>query len=58
MAVAFRFSFGDFVAALELVSTVVNALGQSSESSYEYRELVHQLSLCWGISGIALSGVL
>jgi hypothetical protein len=43
MAVAFGFSFGDFVAVLELVSTVVNALGQSSESSHEYRELVHQL---------------
>jgi Fungal N-terminal domain of STAND proteins len=43
MAVAFGFSFGDFVAALELVSTVVNALGQSSEASHEYRELVRQL---------------
>jgi hypothetical protein len=43
MAVAFGFSCGDFIAAVELVTTVVNALGQSSEASEEYRELVRQL---------------
>jgi hypothetical protein len=43
MSVAFGFSCGDFIAAIELVTTVVNALGQSSESSQEYRELVRQL---------------
>jgi len=43
MAVAFGFSFGDFVAALELVSTIVNTLGPSSELSHKYRELVRQL---------------
>ena len=43
MAVAFGFSCGDFIATVELVTTVVNALGQSSDASEEYRELVRQL---------------
>lgn len=43
MAGAFGFLGGDFTAAVELVSTIVNALGQNSESSEEYRELAHQL---------------
>jgi hypothetical protein len=43
MAVAFGFSCGDFIAAVELVTMVVNSLGQSSDASEEYRELVRQL---------------
>lgn len=40
---SFGFSVGDFVAALELVGTVVNALRASGGSGSEYRELVNQL---------------
>lgn len=43
MAGAFGFLGGDFTAAVELVTTVVNALGQNSEASEEYQELVRQL---------------
>lgn len=43
MAAAFGFSCGDFIAAVELITMVVNALGQSSEASEGYRELVRQL---------------
>lgn len=40
---SFGFSVGDFIAALELVGTVVNALRESGGSGPEYRELVSQL---------------
>lgn len=43
MAAAFGFLGGDFSSSVELVTTVVNALGQNSESSAEYCELVRQL---------------
>ena len=44
MSVGFGFSAGDFIAALELVATVIDALRDSGESSSEYRELISQLS--------------
>ncbi|TAQ90368.1 hypothetical protein B7494_g1329 [Chlorociboria aeruginascens] len=43
MSVGFGFSVGDFIAALELVATVVDALRESGEASSRYRELVRQL---------------
>ena len=43
MAVGFGFSVGDFIAALELVSTVIDALRDSGTASTEYRELLRQL---------------
>ena len=43
MSVGFGFSAGDFLAALNLVSTVVDALRDSGESSTEYREIISQL---------------
>ncbi|KFX95657.1 hypothetical protein V490_03737 [Pseudogymnoascus sp. VKM F-3557] len=43
MAAAFGFSCGDFIAAVELVTTVVNALSESSEATQEYSELLRQL---------------
>ncbi|KAF4627334.1 hypothetical protein G7Y89_g10823 [Cudoniella acicularis] len=43
MSVGFGFSAGDFIAALELVATVVDALRESGEASHKYRELVRQL---------------
>ena len=43
MSVGFGFSVGDFVAALELVSTVIDALRDSGQAGNEYRELLHQL---------------
>jgi hypothetical protein len=43
MSVGFGFSAGDFIAALELVITVIDALRDSGESSTEYRELISQL---------------
>lgn len=43
MSVGFGFSVGDFIAALELVATVVDALRESGEASKRYRELVRQL---------------
>jgi hypothetical protein len=43
MSVGFGFSVGDFIAALELVATVVDALRESGESSTEFRALVTQL---------------
>ncbi|OBT63429.1 hypothetical protein VE03_07157 [Pseudogymnoascus sp. 23342-1-I1] len=39
----FGFSAGDFIAALELVTTVINALRESGGASSEYREIVGQL---------------
>ena len=43
MSVGFGFSVGDFLAALELVSTVIDALRDSGEAGSEYRELLSQL---------------
>lgn len=43
MSVGFGFSAGDFIAALNLVHTVVDALRSSGDSSTEYRELISQL---------------
>ncbi|CZR68083.1 uncharacterized protein PAC_17982 [Phialocephala subalpina] len=43
MSVGFGFSAGDFIAALQLVSTVIDALRDSGDSSNEYRALVSQL---------------
>jgi hypothetical protein len=43
MSVGFGFSTGDFIAALQLVSTVIDALRDSGDSSTEYRALISQL---------------
>ena len=43
MSAGFGFSVGDFLAALELVSTVIDALRDSGEAGNEYRELLRQL---------------
>ena len=43
MSVGFGFSAGDFIAAIELVGTVIDALRTSSNASLEYRELISQL---------------
>lgn len=43
MAVPFGFSVGDFIAALNLVKDVIDALQDSGGASEEYRELVNEL---------------
>ena len=43
MAVGFGFSVGDFLNALELVSTVIDAVQDSGAASSEYRELLNEL---------------
>lgn len=43
MSVGFGFSTGDFIAAIELVATVIDALRDSGDSTSEYCELVRQL---------------
>jgi hypothetical protein len=43
MSVGFGFSAGDFIAALQLVSTVIDALRDSGESSTEHQALLSQL---------------
>lgn len=43
MSIGFGFSAGDFIAAINLVSTVIDALRESGDSSSEYRELISQL---------------
>jgi hypothetical protein len=43
MSVGFGFSVGDFIAAIELVTTVIDALQASGTARAEYRELVSQL---------------
>lgn len=40
---SFGFSAGDFIAALELVATVIDALRESGGVTSEYREIVRQL---------------
>ncbi len=42
MAVGFGFSAGDFIAALKLVSTVIDAVRDSGEAGNAYRELVKE----------------
>ncbi|MCJ1240903.1 hypothetical protein MMC14_008907 [Varicellaria rhodocarpa] len=39
-----RFSMGDFVAALELVGTVIDALREVRGAGAEFRSLIHELS--------------
>jgi hypothetical protein len=43
MSVGFGFSVGDFLAALKLVGTVIDALREASESGAAYRELLDEL---------------
>jgi hypothetical protein len=43
MSIGFGFSVGDFISAVELVGTVIDALRSSSSASTEYRELISQL---------------
>ncbi|KAF2491804.1 hypothetical protein BU16DRAFT_594919 [Lophium mytilinum] len=43
MSIGFGFSVGDFLAALKLTSTVIDALRSSSCSGTQYRELLHEL---------------
>ncbi|KAI4243813.1 MAG: hypothetical protein LQ352_006962 [Teloschistes flavicans] len=43
MSVGFGFSVGDFIAAINLVGTVIDALSNSSKSSSELQELLRQL---------------
>ncbi|KAL8964123.1 MAG: hypothetical protein Q9183_004682 [Haloplaca sp. 2 TL-2023] len=43
MSVGFGFYGGDFIAAINLVGTVIDALSESSKSSSELRELLGQL---------------
>lgn len=43
MPVSFGFSAGDFIAAIELVATVIDALRESGDTSSEYREIVRRL---------------
>jgi len=43
MSVVFGFSAGAFIAAIELVVTVIDGLRDSDNSSSEYCELVRQL---------------
>ncbi|KMU85899.1 hypothetical protein CIHG_03428 [Coccidioides immitis H538.4] len=43
MSVGFGFSVGDFLAALRLVGTVIDALRESSNSGSTYRELLNEL---------------
>ncbi|KAK3898325.1 hypothetical protein C8A05DRAFT_38090 [Staphylotrichum tortipilum] len=43
MNVGFGFSAGDFIAGLDLVATVIDALRESGDASRQYRELVREL---------------
>ena len=43
MSVGFGFSAGDFIAALNLVSNVIDALHETAGANAEYRELVREL---------------
>ncbi len=58
MSVRFGFSAGDFISALELVTTVIDALYESSLTSTEYHELVSQLNslenALWKVNQIEL----
>jgi hypothetical protein len=41
---SFGFSAGDFIAALQVVGTLISALRESTGASAEYRELVRELN--------------
>ena len=43
MSAGFGFSVGDFVAALNLVGTVIDSLRSSGRSSSQYRSLIEEL---------------
>ncbi|KAJ5948868.1 hypothetical protein N7454_002175 [Penicillium verhagenii] len=43
MSVGFGFSVGDFIAALELVGTVIDALRESSEATSSMRSVINEL---------------
>jgi len=43
MSVGFGFSAGDFIAALNLVGTVIDALRESGRSGSDYRDLIGEL---------------
>ncbi|CAD6447425.1 71592329-7be6-4dfd-bd73-1f652fb1f664 [Sclerotinia trifoliorum] len=43
ISIGFGFPVGDFIAAIDLVATVIDALRESSNSSSEFREIVRQL---------------
>ena len=43
MSVGFGFSAGDFIAALNLVGTVIDALRESGRSGSDYRDLISEL---------------
>ena len=43
MPVAFGFSIGDFIAVIEVVSIIYDALKDSGEAGTEYREILAQL---------------
>lgn len=43
MSVGFGFSAGDFIAAVNLIGTVIDALRDSGDASSEYRSLISQL---------------
>lgn len=43
MSVAFGFSVGDFIAALELIGTIIDALHAAGDSSRRYRGLIREL---------------
>ncbi|KAK3316799.1 hypothetical protein B0H66DRAFT_562214 [Apodospora peruviana] len=43
MSVGFGFSAGDFIAGLELVATIIDALRESGDSGRRYRELIREL---------------
>lgn len=43
MSVGFGFSTGDFIAGIDLIGTIINALNDASTASLEYRELIRQL---------------
>ena len=43
MSVGFGFSVGDFISALHLVGTVIDALRDSGGAGPEFRELIREL---------------
>jgi hypothetical protein len=43
MSVGFGFSVGDFLAAISLIGTVIDALRESSNSSSSFRSLINKL---------------
>ncbi|KAJ4186645.1 hypothetical protein NW759_016934 [Fusarium solani] len=43
MSVGFGFSVGDFIAGLELVATIIDALRETGDSSRRHRELIREL---------------